>query len=520
MMQTALELDVPESASMAIPADFTRLALPAALAPSMRHSSPVPSLKILRFAKSERILHWAIAGPFLVSFATGVILAVLYNPDPSRPWRGIFAVLHRASGIALSVFPMLALLSARRDVRIHLYNIKQAWTWIYDDFKWLALMGLAAVSSRFVLPEQGKFNAAEKLNFMVLMSTYPLYVVTGFLMWLIPLAVLSWIMHCLMAMMATPLILGHLYMALINADTRPGLEGMISGHVDRQWAKHHYRRWYRKHHESEEHPADKHLSVDPGFSAAVEFSVPRPEDFGSSPNAKPLTTLPPNTNGAEILSHGLEYFPQSMSAAEHVCKPVTPVSAVAGIAVGKQIGYEIRFDRIGPHSVRQTYDVWHTGLKAEEHNPLQTNLGIAAECLPGRILRIEIANKESGSYLSNELAPGCFLRLCGRLKKAEGGPALLCGGNHIKLFGTLGEQVNRFAYRNIPVHLAAGRIMSIAETSIQVMPVCVGACVLAPPLRAVLKIGDVSEFTPQAWARNSVRNPLWPLPPRRKRVAF
>jgi formate dehydrogenase subunit gamma len=211
-----------------------------------------PDSKILRFAKSERVLHWTIAGPFLVSFATGLILVLFYNPDPSRSLRGLIATLHRASGIALTVFPLLALLGARRDARLHLYNIKQAWTWIYDDFKWLALMGLAAISSRFVLPEQGKFNAAEKLNFMVLMSTYPLYIVTGILMWVMPLAVLSWIMHSLMALMATPLLLGHLYMALINASTRAGLEGMVSGHVDRQWAKHHYRRWYRKHYEAEE----------------------------------------------------------------------------------------------------------------------------------------------------------------------------------------------------------------------------------------------------------------------------
>jgi formate dehydrogenase subunit gamma len=520
MMQTALQLDAPETASMAIPADFTGPALPAALAPNMRHSSPLPSSKILRFAKSERILHWAIAGPFLVSFATGVILALLYNPDPSRHWRGIFAVLHRASGIALSVLPMLALLSARRDVRIHLYNIKQAWTWIYDDFKWLALMGLAAVSSRFVLPEQGKFNAAEKLNFMVLMSTYPLYVVTGFLMWLIPLAVLSWIMHCLMAMMATPLILGHLYMALINADTRPGLEGMISGHVDRQWAKHHYRRWYRKHHEPEEHLSGDHLSVDPGLSAAVGLGVTRPEDFGSSSNAKPLTTLPPNANEAEILSHGPGYFPQCISAEGQVCKPVILVSAVAGIAAGKQIGYETRFDWIGPRSVRHAYDGWHTGLAAEGHNPLQTMLRIASQPLPGRILRIQIGNKEFGGYLSHELEPECFLRLCGKLKKVEGVSALLGGGNHAKPFDTLGEQVNWFVNRNLLANLAAGRSISIAETSNRIAPVCVGACVLAPPSSAVLKIGDVPDYTSQGLGLDSLRNPRWPLPPRRKRFAF
>lgn len=210
--------------------------------------------KILRFAKSERMLHWCIAGPFLVSFATGVALAAIYNPDPSRPYRWIFAEVHRISGVALIVLPMLAAFRSRGNAAIHLYNIRQAWIWVFDDFKWLALMGLAAINSRIELPEQGKFNAAEKLNFMVLMTTYPLYVVTGLLMWITHLAVLSWIMHILMAMLATPLLLGHLYMALLNPSTRPGLEGMTTGHVDREWARHHYRRWYREHHEKAEDP--------------------------------------------------------------------------------------------------------------------------------------------------------------------------------------------------------------------------------------------------------------------------
>jgi formate dehydrogenase subunit gamma len=217
----------------------------------------VAPTKILRFAKSERLVHWCIAGPFLVSFATSLILVLVYNPDPSRPFRDVFALLHRASGVALIVLPMMATFNKRGDAALHIYNIKQAWTWVFDDIKWLALMGLAALNSRIKLPEQGKFNAAEKLNFMVLMTTYPLYVTTGLLMWITHLAILSWILHFLMAMLATPLLLGHLYMALINKDTRPGLEGMITGHVDRHWAKHHYRRWYREHHEASENQASE-----------------------------------------------------------------------------------------------------------------------------------------------------------------------------------------------------------------------------------------------------------------------
>jgi predicted RNA-binding Zn-ribbon protein involved in translation (DUF1610 family) len=44
--------------------------------------------------------------------------------------------------------------------------------------------------------------------------------------------------------------LGHIYMATVNPDTRVGLKGIISGYVDRQWARHHYGLWYKENFEA------------------------------------------------------------------------------------------------------------------------------------------------------------------------------------------------------------------------------------------------------------------------------
>jgi formate dehydrogenase subunit gamma len=208
--------------------------------------------KILRFYRSERLLHWAIAVPFLVCYATALILVVFYNPEPHRPYRVLFSWAHRTSGVCLIVLPLLAAYKSRGDLRVHFYNIKQAWTWVIDDFKWLSLMMAAAVNSKIKLPDQGKFNAAEKLNFMVLMGTYPLYIATGLFIWLTHVAFLSWLLHTAMALLATPLILGHMYMAIFSRSGRPGLTGMKNGYVDRHWAKHHYAHWYHEHFGHEE----------------------------------------------------------------------------------------------------------------------------------------------------------------------------------------------------------------------------------------------------------------------------
>ena len=201
---------------------------------------------ILRFKRSERLLHWAIAIPFLLCYLTALILVVVYNPDPQRPYRLAFSWIHRLSGAGLILFPLLTLLRNRADYRIHLENIRQGWVWMLDDFKWLALSGPAAISKKITLPEQGKFNAAEKLNFMTVMSTYPIFILTGLLIWLPGIAFYSWIVHFALAALVTPLLVGHIFMATTNPSTRVGLSGMVSGFVDRAWARHHYGRWYHE----------------------------------------------------------------------------------------------------------------------------------------------------------------------------------------------------------------------------------------------------------------------------------
>jgi formate dehydrogenase subunit gamma len=208
--------------------------------------------EILRFRASERHLHWAIAVPFKVCYVTALILVVVYNPHPHRPLRDVVSWVHRLSGVCLAVLPPLAIARHWRDWRLHWQNVREAWTWSREDVKWLVLMVPAALTSRVSLPRQGKFNAAEKINFMVLTSTYPWYVVTGITIWFLGIPYISWLLHFGLAVTATPLLLGHVFMATVNPDTRVGLTGMITGMVSREWARHHYTRWYEAHHSATE----------------------------------------------------------------------------------------------------------------------------------------------------------------------------------------------------------------------------------------------------------------------------
>jgi len=192
------------------------------------------------------MLHWAIAIPFLICFVTGITMKIFYNLRTPSPFREALSISLRVAGCALAVLPALAILRNWRDYKVHIYNVKVGFTWTIDDLKWLFLVGPATISKRIVLPEQKKFNAGEKLNFMMVLVTYPLFLATGFLLWMTGDHFLPWLVHISMSLTAPLLMMGHIYMAVVNPDTRVGLSGMITGRVDREWAKHHYRRWYEE----------------------------------------------------------------------------------------------------------------------------------------------------------------------------------------------------------------------------------------------------------------------------------
>jgi len=207
--------------------------------------------KIQRFIASERFVHWALAIPILLLYATAFMMVAYWAEPSPRHVRTVYSWIHRVFGICLIVLPPLILLTRKRDWRVHLANFKEGWLWTKDDIHWLLLSPLAAVNPRITLPEQGKFNAAEKLNFMMVSATYPIYILTGALLWLESASFVAWLVHLSAAALSAVLLVGHIYMAVANPSTRIGLSGMITGWVDREWAKHHYRRWYRERFEAE-----------------------------------------------------------------------------------------------------------------------------------------------------------------------------------------------------------------------------------------------------------------------------
>jgi formate dehydrogenase subunit gamma len=274
-----------------------------------RKNSARPSM-ILRFHRAEILLHWAIAVPFVLCFLTALVLAVVYYSAPLRPYRDLFSWTHRISGVCLLVLPALVLAIHWRDWRRHLSNIRVAWVWTLDDVKWLFLIGPSMLGRKVPLPEEGKFNAGEKLNFIMVMTSIPLLGVTGIVIWASNVAYSSWLAHFFLGLAAFPLMAGHIFLATILPSTRTGLSGMVGGRVDRDWASHHYRRWYRENFGTAAFaptvdPTETPASGSPRHPDLVHMQDSEPASV-LGPHEASVSTLPPaGATVAEDLKHPL-----------------------------------------------------------------------------------------------------------------------------------------------------------------------------------------------------------------------
>lgn len=183
--------------------------------------------KILRFLPGERFLHWALAIPFVLLYLTAGLMIAFYNEPSPRLFREAFAVGHRVVGVLLIVLPPLAFVRGSADWRVHLQNMREGWRWTADDIRWLLLFPKNVLNPKVALPEQGKFNAAEKINFMMVSAFYPLYIVTGIMVWLPGVAFVEYLAHYAMAVAGVPLVLGHIFMATIAPDTKVDRKSVV-----------------------------------------------------------------------------------------------------------------------------------------------------------------------------------------------------------------------------------------------------------------------------------------------------
>lgn len=206
----------------------------------MSSSQHAPGL-VRRFGRTEIIYHWAQAVPYLFLAGTGAALLAHHFRTLGPEARETLRLVHLVTAALQVALPATVALAG--DTRALLANAREAWVWRRDDFVWLWRMHLLPLFPATELPPVGKFNAGQKVNFMLVMVAIPTFAASGLVMWLVPGALLPWYVHLATFAVSMPMLAVHLFMATLNPSTRHAMRAMVVGTVSREWAAHHHGAW-------------------------------------------------------------------------------------------------------------------------------------------------------------------------------------------------------------------------------------------------------------------------------------
>jgi formate dehydrogenase subunit gamma len=206
---------------------------------------------ILRFGLSTRLAHWGLAIPFVLLLLTGLTnfwpeLKAVQVADVR-----LFAWLHVVLGFAMAGILVWVLLTVlpRRAVRGDVRELAHV---NLDDYLWVQHQGLRFVGEESTAPPVRKFNAGQKLNALLSAAFTGGLLFTGVVLGINYTSkevfsvgfvepVFEW--HTRLALLFVPVLLGHLYLALMHPSTRESLRGMTRGAVRREWARRHHDAW-------------------------------------------------------------------------------------------------------------------------------------------------------------------------------------------------------------------------------------------------------------------------------------
>ena len=197
--------------------------------------------QIVRYAPATRVVHWIVALSFVLLALSG--LAMFYPPlfwlsnlfgggDTMRavhPWIGLVMVV--------AFFALAG--KVRRHMKMPAY-----------DRQWLRQLGDVTANREDKLPEVGRYNAGQKLVYLIALLSLIVLVLSGLEIWrayftaYFPIDVtrLASLLHAFFAFVLILTIIIHIYAGLW---VKGSIRAMTRGTVSYGWAWKHHRLWFR-----------------------------------------------------------------------------------------------------------------------------------------------------------------------------------------------------------------------------------------------------------------------------------
>ncbi|MGK7344434.1 MAG: formate dehydrogenase subunit gamma [Candidatus Nitrospinota bacterium M3_3B_026] len=199
---------------------------------------------VIRFNRSERWFHNIVMFTFLFLLITGLAMLYYNLKGDQGSSRQFLVFTHKIASVIFIGGPILALLFGCR--RTWIENIKVITSFSRDDIRWLTLKPLAAFSKKIKLPRDDKFNPGQKVWIYIAVSGSAVLAVTGVIMWVTGSPILALAIHTVVAVLMIIPLGGHIYMATLNPETRPGFGSIVDGEVNAEWAMEHHPIWMER----------------------------------------------------------------------------------------------------------------------------------------------------------------------------------------------------------------------------------------------------------------------------------
>jgi formate dehydrogenase subunit gamma len=207
------------------------------------------------------LLHWFNASVWLLELITGlaVIVGAAYRLMPQWYITMIASALgsranilrvHIALGLTwIIVFTVYGVFGYRqyfqKEMLVNEVGLDR------DDFQWLRIKVLQILNwTKEELPEQGSYNAGQKMFALLVYSAQPVIALSGIIMafHLFGTAVVAWAMllHFVAVGMVVSGLMVHVYMGAVFPEERPAFFSMITGKVNELFAYDHHFKWWRQ----------------------------------------------------------------------------------------------------------------------------------------------------------------------------------------------------------------------------------------------------------------------------------
>jgi len=207
---------------------------------------PGPVARVPRFSLGERLSHWVYALLFIAAFVSGLLMWL----PPTREWmagaRHTDSQYHGVVGLVMVGLPLV--LSLVADRRRFLAGLREVDLWDGDDRRWFWAALRGGTLRGAAMPPQGRLNAGQKLNVVLVAAMAVGFVVTGVMLslkadlpaWLVSRAL--WL-HGFLAIAGVTLLLGHLAHVFLTKHGRDYLSAMIHGGLPMETALARHSKW-------------------------------------------------------------------------------------------------------------------------------------------------------------------------------------------------------------------------------------------------------------------------------------